>query len=374
MFEAAIFDMDGLLVESESRWRIAEAEACERYGLPLTEEDFDKTTGVRMREITKIWFEWYPWEGPSPDEVAAEVVDRVIELCAQAVPLDGVVEAIELFASRGIRLGLCSSSDMRMIDAIVGTLGLHKYFEVIHSAENDEYGKPHPQPFLETAKLLGVAPADCMALEDSAAGTLSAKSAGMTVISVPEAGSVADPSFGIADLVLQSLTQLDGGMIDALESGLGIPTLSRPRFHLAFSVDDLDAARHFYGTVLGCVEGRSDVRWIDFDLWGHQIVAHLDEKADPSGVATSDVDGHQVPANHFGVVLHVSAWRDLVDRLRAHEVPFYMEPTVRFEGEQGEQHTCFVRDPAGNALEFKAFVTDRAVFWPNVEPESDEKE
>ncbi|MGH1504831.1 MAG: VOC family protein [Acidimicrobiales bacterium] len=139
----------------------------------------------------------------------------------------------------------------------------------------------------------------------------------------------------------------------------------RPRFHLAFGVDDLDAARAFYGGVLGCREGRSDERWVDFDLHGHQVVAHLDDASDATlraDVATNPVDGHEVPAHHFGLVLPVAAWRRLADRLAAADVPFLMEPTTRFTGEIGEQHTLFVTDPAGNALEFKAFVADEAVF------------
>lgn len=372
MFSAAIFDMDGLLVESESRWRIAEGEACDRLGLPLTEEDFDKTTGVRMREIAKMWFEWHPWEGPTPDEVADQIIDRVIELCAEATPLPGVIDTIELLASLGVRMAVCSSSDMRMIDAIIETLGLGHHFEVMHSAEADEHGKPHPQPYLETAKLLGLAPSDCLAFEDSVAGSLSAKSAGMTVVAVPERQFWGSARFGFTDVVLQSLEQLDTQVLQALADGTDIPTLSRPRFHLAFGVDDIAAAREFYTKVLGCREGRSAETWVDFDLWGHQIVTHLDPEHGSRGVATNDVDGHQVPANHFGLVLPIFAWSDLVARLQSAGASFSMQPTVRFAGTAGEQHTCFVQDPAGNALEFKAFATDQAVFWPNVGVEGDD--
>ena len=126
-------------------------------------------------------------------------------------------------------------------------------------------------------------------------------------------------------------------------------------FHLAFPVDDLDAARSFYAGVLGCGEGRSSDRWIDFDLYGHQLVAQLVERMPPrAGVNT--VDGHEVPVPHFGVVLAMDAWRALADRLGAAGVEFVIEPYVRFEGEPGEQATMFCLDPAGNALEFKAFA------------------
>ena len=125
-------------------------------------------------------------------------------------------------------------------------------------------------------------------------------------------------------------------------------------FHLAFPVDDLDAARRFYGELLGCREGRSSERWIDFDLFGHQIVAHrVDRPA--SRAAHNPVDGDEVPVPHFGVVLPPAEWRALAERLKAAGVQFVIEPHTRFAGEPGEQSTMFFLDPAGNALEFKAF-------------------
>ena len=124
-------------------------------------------------------------------------------------------------------------------------------------------------------------------------------------------------------------------------------------FHLAFPVHDLDAARHFYGEVMGCEEGRSSPHWIDFNFFGHQLVAHLSEaKRDR---ASSDVDGHNVPVPHFGVVLTMVQFDALVARLRTHIVKFELEPIVRFKGLVGEQATMFFLDPSGNALEFKAF-------------------
>jgi hypothetical protein len=127
-------------------------------------------------------------------------------------------------------------------------------------------------------------------------------------------------------------------------------------FHIAFPVDDLDAARGFYGATLGCPEGRSSARWIDFDLFGHQIVAHLKPAAAKSSAHHNPVDGHDVPVPHFGVVLPMDQWTALADRLRAAGTKFVIEPYVRFKGETGEQATMFFLDPAGNALEFKAFA------------------
>ena len=124
-------------------------------------------------------------------------------------------------------------------------------------------------------------------------------------------------------------------------------------FHLAFPVDDLARAETFYRDVVGCGVGRRSDKWIDFDLFGHQVVAHLVD--DASVVQRNEVDGDQVPAFHFGVVLGMDQWEELVGRMREHEIDFLIEPRTRFEGEAGEQKIFFVKDPAGNALEFKAF-------------------
>jgi extradiol dioxygenase family protein len=132
-------------------------------------------------------------------------------------------------------------------------------------------------------------------------------------------------------------------------------------FHLAFPVDDLDAARRFYGGVLGCPEGRSSDQWIDFDFHGHQLVAHL-APSELHAAATNPVDGHAVPVRHFGVVLEWEAWHALAERLRAEGIAFVIEPGIRFAGQVGEQATMFFLDPAGNALEFKAFRDPSQLF------------
>ncbi len=132
-------------------------------------------------------------------------------------------------------------------------------------------------------------------------------------------------------------------------------------FHLAFPVHDLVAARAFYGEVLGCPEGRSADTWIDFDLFGHQIVTHLDPTARPVAVS-NPVDGHDVPVPHFGVVLTMDDWRALADRVAAAGIVFGIAPHIRFAGQPGEQATMFFRDPSGNALEFKAFADDAMLF------------
>lgn len=126
-------------------------------------------------------------------------------------------------------------------------------------------------------------------------------------------------------------------------------------FHLAIPVHDLAAARAFYGQLFGCPEGRSESTWVDFNLYGHQLVAHLDPTVGPRVQATNPVDGHEVPVPHFGVVLEWRQWHALVERLRAAGAAFVIKPHVRFKGAVGEQATFFLYDPSGNAVEFKAF-------------------
>ena len=137
--------------------------------------------------------------------------------------------------------------------------------------------------------------------------------------------------------------------------------MSLPPFHLAFPVDDLAAARRFYGELLGCREGRSADEWVDFNLFGHQIVAHLAPEQARSR-STNEVDGEHVPVPHFGLVLSMDEWKGLAQRLQAAGVEFVIEPTVRFAGQPGEQATMFLLDPAGNALEFKAMADPAKLF------------
>lgn len=137
--------------------------------------------------------------------------------------------------------------------------------------------------------------------------------------------------------------------------------MTLPPFHLAFPVHDLAAARRFYGEVMGCPEGRSSDEWIDFDFHGHQIVAHL-APGQAGDRASNHVDGHGVPVPHFGLVLTMADWEALAARLQAGGCDFVIAPTIRFKGQPGEQATMFLRDPSGNALEFKAFTNPTNLF------------
>ncbi len=132
-------------------------------------------------------------------------------------------------------------------------------------------------------------------------------------------------------------------------------------FHLAMPVHDLSAAREFYGQTIGCSEGRCSSHWVDFNLYGHQFVAHLDESHSAKPIINL-VDGKGVPVPHFGVVLEMDQWHELADRLTAAGTDFVIEPHIRFKGQAGEQATMFFQDPSGNALEFKAFADDAMIF------------
>ncbi len=137
--------------------------------------------------------------------------------------------------------------------------------------------------------------------------------------------------------------------------------MTLPPFHLAFPVHDLEAARAFYGGLLGCPEGRSSAEWIDYDFFGHQIVAHLAPDMEPRRHG-NEVDGHHVPVPHFGAVLPMDEWRKLADRLRAGPTEFVVEPHIRFEGQPGEQATMFFLDPSGNAIEIKSMADPAKLF------------
>jgi sugar-phosphatase len=165
--------------------------------------------GMRTDEVIQFWFDRYPWDGPTQAEVVAKLEDRVADLMAeQATPMPGVVRSIELARAEGLLIGLATSSTPILIDAVLQRLGLRDVFTVTHSAVEEELGKPHPAVFLTTARLLGVEPVECVAIEDSSAGVSSAKAAGMRVIAVPPAHLFDEVGYDEADFKLRSLEEL----------------------------------------------------------------------------------------------------------------------------------------------------------------------
>ncbi|NMA26247.1 MAG: hexitol phosphatase HxpB [Burkholderiales bacterium] len=207
--QACIFDMDGVLLDSEPFWRQAEMEVFATVGLHLTEEDCMQTMGVRIDEVVALRHLQKPWSSPSCSEVADRIVERVAELIqTRGRPLEGVGEALEFLQEKGLSLALASSSSSRLIRTALETLELTSAFPVWHSAEYEEFGKPHPAVFLATARKLGVAPASCLVIEDSLNGVVAAFAAGMPALAVPEPAVAQDPRFALAQAVLGSLREL----------------------------------------------------------------------------------------------------------------------------------------------------------------------
>ncbi len=205
---ATLFDMDGLLIDSEILWHEAEVEIFGALGVPITESKDRSTKGMFVAEVVEYWRENYPWSGLSNERVVALLLERVGDLVeTKGRLLPGAVRAIDLVANRG-PVALASSTPLTLIQRCLAHFELGDRFASLHSAEFEPYGKPHPGVFLSAAASLEVRPTDCLVFEDSAAGVLAAKAASMTVIAVPTNEDRALATFAIADLVLGSLDEL----------------------------------------------------------------------------------------------------------------------------------------------------------------------
>ncbi len=199
-FEAVIYDMDGVLIDSEPLWKIAMEKAFESVGCPLKKKDFEKTVGLRIDEVINYWYSVSPWEDVSPKEVENRIIEGLIELILEnGEPLTGVEESLQYFKNKGLKIGLGTSSYTRLIEVVLEKLNLKQYFDFTHSAENEDYGKPHPQVYLTVAEKLGVSPLKCLVIEDSFTGLLAAKSARMYAVVVPEKTHAPNKKLIIAD-------------------------------------------------------------------------------------------------------------------------------------------------------------------------------
>lgn len=212
---AVIFDMDGLLVDSEPAWRAAEIEVFGALGLHLTEAQCAETTGIRIDEVVRLRRAQRPW--PDADEdVIARIIDRMVaEMSSNPHPKPGVRHALDFVRAKGLAVAIASSSPWRLIHAVVEALDLD--IETIYSAEDEPLGKPHPGVYLETARRLGVPPLACVALEDSLPGLIAAKAARMRCVAVPEPPNDTDPRFALADVVLPTLGALDDDVWNGLD-------------------------------------------------------------------------------------------------------------------------------------------------------------
>lgn len=222
---AVIFDMDGLLIDTEPIWRRAEIDVFGRVGLHITEEQALQTMGVRIAEIVESYYRQRPWPGPSPKAVTDAIYDEVIRhVREEGEPKPGVYTAFRTVRDAGLPIGIASSSSERLIEAVLQKLGLQDEVRVICSADDEEQGKPHPAVYLTAARRLGVPPEACLALEDSPNGVLSSKAAGMFCIVVPDPYLAGDPRMERADMRLQSLSELTPALLDEIHDRAAIHT------------------------------------------------------------------------------------------------------------------------------------------------------
>ncbi len=224
--KAAIFDMDGLLIDSEPLWQEAEISVFRSVGVPLTRDMCRETIGLRLDEVVRHWHEKLPWQGQSIESVEARILEEISQLIVSRGELmPGVAEEIDMLAAANYELAVASSSPMKLMRTALETFGLIDKFSVLHSAEAEDRGKPDPAVYLSTMSRLGADPGDCIAFEDSAPGVIAARRAGARVIAVPDPANYSDPAFADADVVLSSLTDLSMDDVRELHSS---PQLTDP--------------------------------------------------------------------------------------------------------------------------------------------------
>lgn len=207
--QAVIFDMDGILIDSEPFWRQAELAVFHSYAVPLTEEHCIKMTGTRIDQLVNYYLTYFKRSDLAAGKITHQIVDALIELIERrGAAMPGALEALEFCASLGLPLALASSSSVLIIEAVLKKTGLQPFFKVIHSGALEAYGKPHPAVYLTAAEKLSADPYYCLAIEDAVNGVIAAKAAGMKCLAVPEKKLLSDRRFGVADLILPDLKQL----------------------------------------------------------------------------------------------------------------------------------------------------------------------
>jgi beta-phosphoglucomutase-like phosphatase (HAD superfamily) len=208
MIQAVIYDMDGVIIDSEPLWRDAEIASFATVGISLTDEMCRQTTGLRVDEVVEYWFHRFPTDSSKAEKVEALIWENVIRLVKdKGKAKKGVIESLEFFKSKDLKIALASTSAMVLINTVLDKLNLRKYFAELHSAEFEEFGKPHPNVYITTAKKLEVPAHTCIAIEDSINGILAAKAAKMKCIAIPEV--MDDKRLGIADVVVPSLADVN---------------------------------------------------------------------------------------------------------------------------------------------------------------------
>ncbi|NDJ85811.1 MAG: hexitol phosphatase HxpB [Chloroflexi bacterium] len=219
MVEAVIWDMDGVLIDSEPLWHEAEMAIFRTVGFAMTREHCLETQGMRVDKVVEYWHARYPWTSPpSLKDVEGALVQAVIDnIQARGEALSGVRDTLAFLAGQGVRMAIASSSPMIMIEAVVSMLAIGGYFEMLYSAEYEPYGKPHPGVYLSTAAKLDVSPSECLVIEDSMRGILAAKAAEMRCLAVPDPALRDDPRLAIADWVLPSLALFDSAFWERIQ-------------------------------------------------------------------------------------------------------------------------------------------------------------
>jgi sugar-phosphatase len=201
--------MDGVLIDSEPVWKIAMQAVFDEVGCNLTKKDFQKTVGLRLDEVIKYWHQHAGWESVSPKEVEDRIVQKMVKLLSNdGKPLTGVVDILKHLKKEGIKIGLATSSYSILIDTVLDKLEIREYFDFTHSAELEDFGKPHPAVYLTVAKKLEVNPLECLVIEDSLNGIISGKAARMKVVCIPEKTHNPEPKLIIADYQFETMADL----------------------------------------------------------------------------------------------------------------------------------------------------------------------
>jgi sugar-phosphatase len=209
--DAVIFDMDGVLIDSEPLWKISEISTFKSVGVDLKTSDLEKTVGLRIDEVVDYWFNQKPWSGKSKKDIVDLIMSEMVRLIQEnGQSLKGVLAALSFFKSHHIKIGLATSSYQVLLEAVLAKLSIAHYFDYTLSAETLAYGKPHPEVYLLVAKHLNVAPENCLVIEDSLNGVISGKAAKMTVIAVPEKSHTIDKRLILADYLKEDLNEVIG--------------------------------------------------------------------------------------------------------------------------------------------------------------------
>jgi sugar-phosphatase len=205
-YDAVIFDMDGVLIDSEPLWKIAMEEVFHALGSTLKKEDFQKTVGLRIDEVVHFWNHHENWEISNESEIEEAIIVKMIELISKnAQPLSGVIETLNFLKNKGLKIGLATSSSSRLIKVVLAELNIARFFDFVHSAENEAYGKPHPAVYIKVAEKLNVSPTKCLVIEDSFNGVIAGLAAKMKVVCIPEKTHFPNQRLAVADFHFETM-------------------------------------------------------------------------------------------------------------------------------------------------------------------------